>query len=125
MLPLWSTLLVTNYYPLWGFFLHVYLFNLHMFNFKALAATALIGATAFIAPGAEARMQHDMQVGGYKGVTIIERSSSRHSVDTLVIPFPEGNATINVVCATGDFEYTSSMMTSRGARQVVGAWCGY
>ena len=26
-----------------------------MFNFKALAATALIGATAFIAPGAEAK----------------------------------------------------------------------
>lgn len=96
-----------------------------MFNFKALAATALIGATALFAPSAEARMQHNMNVGEFEGVTIIERSSSRHSVDTLIIPFPNGNAKVNVVCATGDYEYTSSLISKAGARHAVGAWCGY
>ena len=40
--------------PLWGVFLHVYIFNLHMFNIKSFVATALIGATAFVAPNADA-----------------------------------------------------------------------
>ena len=95
-----------------------------MFNFKALAATALIGATTLFAPSAEARMQTNKIVGGFEGVTIIERSSSRHSVDTLLIPFTEGTATVNVVCASGDYEWTQPL-NKPAARQIVGAWCNY
>ena len=82
----------------------------------AALAIAVSGLFAVNNPAEAGVVRGD--IAGYQGVTAVDRVD----VDTLYVPFPEGDGVVHVRCSTGDITFNGTLGRT-AARSIARAWC--